>query len=627
MDSDRLEPPVTKIKIKRFDEEEQGVRARLCLAASWFLLFCFCFICARLWYLQVVKGHELRMKSEKNRIKSIRLQAYRGNILDRYGRLLAGVRPSFNIGIVVKDASNIEELLPKLTPLLNESPMNVRMKLVAAKDRPPYLPVIVKRNADWPVVARVEARLYELPGVVVEVAPSREYPHGKVAPHLLGYLGEVSLEQLKSGKFPHAVPGDLVGKYGIEARYEKELAGKSGHKIIEVDARGRMIKLIDVKRPVPGNDITVTLDMDLQLAAEDALVGKSGAVVALDPRNGQLLVMASSPKFDPGIFARGLTVKEWEELRDPLLAPLVNKAIQGQYAPGSTFKVVMAFAGLQERVINQHSRFFCNGSFRLGKRKFRCWKSGGHGQTDLYKAIVQSCDVYFYNLGLKLGVDRISKYAEAFGFGSRTGIDLPGEKSGRVPTRQWKRKFFKESWQKGDTVNLAIGQGFLAVTPIQLARMIAAVANGGRLYRPEYILGEKPDRQGVLPINRDIFPIVTGALEGVISDKHGTARRCRIDGLKIAGKTGTAQVVKQTKRKQGKKMAWRLRDHALFVAFAPAKDPQIAVAVVIEHGGHGGSAAAPVARTVIERWLQIRNPRPVTILQRTASLGHGRSDV
>ncbi len=611
-----IKTPDAKLLLKRFDSGPGQEKQQLCTWCSVILLFCFFFICARLWYLQIYRGEEFKKLSQKNSIKYVRLQSYRGNILDRSGRLLAGVEPSFNIGVVLKDVKDVEGLIAKLSSLLDETSTDIRMRLVSSKDQPSYLPVIVKRNASWDEVARVESRLYRLPGVVVEVAPARQYPYGTIAPHLLGYLGEVSLEQLKSGNFPHAVPGDLVGKSGIELKFERKLAGRSGYKMIEVDAKGRMVKVLKVQKPLPGKDIQLSINLDLQLAAEDALSGKSGALVALDPRNGQILAMASSPKFDPRIFARGLTRPEWKQLNDPVLTPLVNKAIQGQYAPGSTFKIVMAAAGLSEHAITPYSTFFCNGSMKLGRRRFRCWKRGGHGQTSLYKALVQSCDVYFYNVGLKLGIDKISRYAFDFGFGKKTGIKLPGEKSGFVPTRRWKRRRFKEPWQKGETLNYSIGQGFLLVTPLQLARMIAAVGNGGRLYRPEYILDEPPDPESRVQVSPAILSSIRKILVGVTEDRHGTARTCLIPGIHVAGKTGTAQVIKQKKRRESEKMAWKYRDHALFVAIAPADHPQIAVAVIIEHGGHGGSAAAPVAKEVIERWLKLRSPKPATIIQR-----------
>ncbi len=614
------------LKLRRFEEEGQESRTTLCRVANIILIFFLVLIAARLWYLQILHGPDFRAQSEKNRIKTIRLTAYRGNILDRDGRLLAGIEPSFNICLIKKEAKDLEGLLQKLLPLLDDPPSKVRARLYAARNQPLYMPVVLERNASWQTVCRVEARLSDLPGVVVEVGPSRRYPHGKLAPHLLGYLGEISMEELKSGKFPHAQSGDLVGKYGIEARFENVLAGKSGKKIVEVDARGRLIRVVATEPPSPGRDITVTLDLDLQLAAEEALADKCGAVVALDPKSGQILAMASGPKFDPSLFAKGLTPEEWKALNDPLTRPLINKVIQGQYPPGSTFKVVMAAAALQEGIVSPQDSFFCSGSFKLGRRTFRCWKRWGHGKTDLYKSLVESCDVYYYNVGLKLGIDRIAHYARGFGLGSRTGLDLPGEKSGFVPSRRWKLRRFNEPWQKGETLNISIGQGFMLTTPLQLARMIAAVSNGGRLYRPIYLMDQEPELQARAPVSRGALATVIEALRGVVEDKHGTARSIRLKGITIGGKTGTAQVVRQSKRKQDEEMEWRFRDHALFVAFAPVEDPQIAVAVVIEHGGHGGSAAAPVARAVIERWHQKMAPKPTVILEHSAGIQDKRHE-
>ena len=611
------------LRLRKFEEEDSETRGTSCRLAFCVLVAFFVLIAARLWYLQIIHGTDFRAKSEKNRIKTIRLTAYRGNILDRDGRLLAGIEPSFNICLIKKETRDLEALLKRLLPLLDEPASKVRARLYAARNQPQYMPVVLERNASWETVCRVEARLSELPGVIVEVGPSRRYPHGKLAPHLLGYLGEISLEELKSGRYPHARSGDLVGKYGIEARFENLLAGRSGKKIVEVDARGRLIRVLDTEPPAPGKDISITLDLDLQLAAEEAIADQCGAVVALDPRNGQILALASGPKFDPSLFAKGLTPEEWKALNDPLTRPLINKAIQGQYPPGSTFKVVMAAAALQEGIVRPQEQFKCLGSFKLGRRTFRCWKRWGHGDTDLYKSLVESCDVYYYNVGLKLGIDRISRYARGFGLGSKTGLDLPGEKSGFVPSRQWKLRRFHEPWQKGETLNISIGQGFMLTTPLQLARMIAAVSNGGRLYQPIYLMDQEPVLQDRAPVSKGVLNRIIPALKGVIGDEHGTARSIRLNGITIAGKTGTAQVVKQTKRKQDEEMEWKFKDHALFVAFAPVEDPQIAVAVVIEHGGHGGSAAAPVARAVIERWHQKMAPKPTIIMEHSAGLRKG----
>ncbi len=619
------------LRLKKFDQEDLEINRHLCKGAALFVLACFIIFSGRLWYLQVVKGAYFRARSERNRIKYVRIQAPRGKILDRSGRLLAGIEPSFNVCIVRKDITDPEELIIKLSSLLKIPQAVIRARLFESVDQPEYMPVVVLRGADWNAVSRVEAHLFELPGVSVEVSPGRKYPHGSIAPQLLGYLGEVSLEEIRKRRYPKAMPGDLVGKCGVEARFESELSGLRGQKRLEVDAMGRLVGVVDERAPVPGQDIYLTIDLDLQQAAERALSGKVGAVVAIDPNTGAILAMASSPKFDPKAFARGLSRKEWARLNDKVKRPLQNKTIQDRYAPGSTFKIIMAAAALQEHVVDPSTRFFCSGRFRLGRRVFRCWDWRGHGQTNLYKALVESCDIYFYNVGLRLGIDKIVKYARAFGLGEKTGIDLPGESPGLVPTRQWKLSRFKEPWQKGETLNTSIGQGFTLVTPLQMARMMAAVANNGTLYRPFYldkIVGTggtgrkigKPTVQGTLPVNKRNLGLIKRALVGVVEDKKGTGRMCRINGIIVAGKTGTAQVIKQAKRRQSEKMAWKFKDHAWFIAYAPADRPQLAVAVLIEHGGHGGSVAAPVAKAVFERWFQILSPRPLLRPEKMAGL-------
>ncbi len=610
------------LNVKKFGPEDQGARQGLCAGAYVLIFFAMSIIVARLWYLQIIEGETNRKKAEDNRLRVVRLQPPRGKILDRNGRLLAGVKPCFNVCIVRKDVRNMEELLGRLLPLLNEPEGPVRVRLKNSLQQPSYLPAVIKRDADWDEISRIEARLPELSGVVIEVTPGRKYPYGSIAPHLLGYIGELSQADIDANRFPGARPGDLVGKYGVEARFQPQLAGIKGERKLEVDSRMMLRRVVSEVPPVAGDDIYLTIDADLQMAAEDGLGDEVGAVVALEPDTGRILAMASTPKFDPEAFARGVTTEEWKVLNDPLYRPMRNKAIQEAYAPGSTFKIIMGAAALQEHVVDESTRFFCNGSFKLGRRTFRCWDWRGHGQTDIYKAIVQSCDVYFYNVGLKLGVDRIGKYARGFGLGQRTGIDLPGEQRGLIPTREWKLKRFHEPWQKGETLNISIGQGFVLTTPIQMASVIAAVANGGDIYEPRFVEKIKgpdaseiqhftPVKKGHIPVSERNLGIVKNALKGVVQDKRGTARRCRIKGIEVAGKTGTAQVIRQARRRQSEKMAWKYRDHAWFVAYAPADAPQIAVAVLIEHGGHGGSAAAPVARMVIERWFQLMAPKPV----------------
>ncbi len=620
----------TLLHVKKFGPDHQGHRQKLCGGAYAIIFLSMAVLVSRLSYLQLMNGKKFSELSQRNSVRIVPLQAPRGKILDRNGRLLAGVRPCFNICVVRKDVKNMESLLGKLLPLLNEPESTVRVRVRQMLNQPAYLPAVIKRGADWDEISRIEARLSELPGVVIDVTPGRKYPYGSIAPHLLGYLGELSQEDMDSGRFASAAPGDLVGKYGIEARYQAELAGRKGERTLEVDSRMMLKRVISERKPVPGDDIFLTIDLDLQMAAEQGLGDQVGAVVALDPSTGRILALASTPKFDLEAFARGISTKEWQIVNDPLYRPMVNKALQEAYAPGSTFKIVMAGAALQEKIVDEATTFFCNGSFKLGRRRFRCWNRRGHGKTNIYKALAESCDVYFYNIGLKLGVDRIARFARGFGLGERTGIDLPGEQRGLVPTREWKRKKKHEAWLKGDTLNISIGQGAVLVTPVQMASLVASVANGGTIYRPGYVerlvgpdgVTEKEfacKERGKLPVSLKNLSIVKKALKGVVQGRHGTARKCRIRGVEVAGKTGTAQVVKQTKRRQSERMKWQCRDHAWFVAYAPADNPLIAVAVLVEHGGHGGSVAAPIARQVMERWFQLMAPKPVIMPQRSAS--------
>ncbi len=620
--------------LRRFDSKEQEAHARKVEIALLVVCLCMVTMLAKLWYLQVVKTEELRAKSERNRLRVVRLPAPRGKILDRSGRLLAGVSPIFNICIAKEETGDLEALLKKLGPLLDEPEPRMRTELAKGKREPLYMPIVIKKGVDWKTLCRVEASLYRLPGVYVETVPGRRYPYGAVAPHLLGYLGQVSEEELRANRFPGARSGDLVGKYGIEVVHNQELAGRNGMRRLEVDAMGGLVRVLDQTPPVPGNDLYLTIDLELQRAAQEALEGRSGAVVAMDPQTGAILAMASSPGFDPAAFIKGLTPEEWARLQDKMKRPLLNRAVQGQYAPGSTFKIVTAAAALQEKIITPQTTFFCNSRFRLGRRTFRCWDWRGHGKTNLYKALVQSCDVYFYQVGLKLGIDKLSRYAMAFGLGSPTGIDLPGEVRGRVPTREWKRRTFHEPWQDGETLIVSIGQGAVTVTPLQMADLISAVANGGTLYRPFYlsqvqgpgggvVTSFEPTPRGRLPVDPAHLRTIRRGLVGAVNDKKGTGRRCRIKGFLVAGKTGTAQVREQKKRGLYKKLPWKYRDHAWFIAYAPARHPKLAVAVLVEHGGHGGSAAAPIARKVFETWIQLQSPRPALAPPRSAQVHQG----
>jgi penicillin-binding protein 2 len=430
---------------------------------------------------------------------------------------------------------------------------------------------------------------------------------------LLGYLGQISKEDIDKECYKGARPGDLVGKCGIEEKFQNELAGIKGQRRIEVDSCNRLVRVIDEKLPIQGKDLYLSIDFDLQKASEEAMKEYVGALVAMNPQNGQILALVSSPAFDPNLFVTGINKETWEKLNDPVTRPLQNKALQGRYAPGSTFKIVTAAAALEEEIITENSTFTCTGVFCLGRGRFRCWKSGGHGQTDLYKALVESCDSYFYQVGDKLGIEKIADYAKAFGLGPRTGIDLSNERDGFIATPDWKLATRNEPWQKGETVITAIGQGFTLVTPLQMACLISSVANDGTLYKPIYIekiVGSggqiaasfESDLRCKLPISHSNLRIIKKALVGVVNDKKGTGKQCRLPYCLVAGKTGTAQVIRQTVRRQNEDLDWINKDHAWFIAYAPAEKPELAIAVVCEHAGHGGSVAAPIARKVIETW-------------------------
>jgi penicillin-binding protein 2 len=387
--------------------------------------------------------------------------------------------------------------------------------------------------------------------------------------------------------------------------------------------------VINEKSPVPGKDLYLSIDLDLQQASEEAMKGYVGALVALDPQTGRILALVSSPGFDPDAFARGIDNEEWKALNDPVSRPLQNKALQGRYAPASTFKIVMAAAALQEGIVTKNTSFKCTGRFPLGRSVFRCWKRHGHGQVNLHKSLVESCDIYFYQVGLKLGIEKIAKYAVDFGLGSKTGINLSNESRGFIATPDWKLRRYQEPWQKGETLITSIGQGYTLVTPLQMACLIAAVANGGTLFSPVYldkitgpdghiVKSFKSGPRGNLPISKPKLGIIKRALVGAVNDEKGTGSQCKLPYALVAGKTGTAQVIEQDKRRQDKNIQWKHRDHAWFVAYAPAEKPELAVAVLCEHGGHGGSVAAPVARKVFETWFKIQSPLPVLGPQNTA---------
>ncbi len=583
-----------------------------------FIAVAFLGLITRLVFLQIVEGERFTYLSENNRIRIKRVPGTRGMIFDREGQLLVDSRPSFDLIFVPEDSERPETTLKLLAGYLRRDPIELLKTFEENKNRAAFDELVLGRDIDWPAVVAVETHQLELPGVSLRARPRRNYSDGPMAAHVLGYLGEINQKQLKLLKDQGYVLGDEIGQYGLERRWEELLRGQSGGQQVEVDALGRRVRVLHEVTDVPGYTVHLTLDRQLQETAYEALKGKEGTIVALDVHSGAILALASTPAFDPNTFARGIKADEWSGLIKDQLRPLSNRATQGQYPPGSTFKIVMSIAGLEEGVIQPESFIQDPGFYSFGNRSFRDWKKGGHGAVNLHKAIVESCDTYFYQLGPKLGIDRIAKWANAFGLGEKTGIALDDERSGTIPSTEWKRKRYRQPWFPGETVSVAIGQGYVTVTPLQLANMMAAVANGGKLYRP-YVVNKVESVDGAtvreygpelirtIELKPDTLKRVRAALADVVSAPHGTGAAARSEVVSIAGKTGTAQVVEMkggyVKTEQ---LAYFNRDHAWFVSYAPVENPQVAIAVLVEHGGHGGDAAAPMAKKVFEKFIEVQ---------------------
>ena len=586
--------------------------ALICVLAAFLILL------ARLYYLQIIEGPGLRQRSQDNWFRLQSVPPMRGLIFDRSGVLLVDNRPRFDVSILSREAKDPKEVVRKLAELLNIPGETLLAKLVEARGTPSFKPILLSRDISRDAVATVEAHKLELPGIVITVEPIRDYVEGERASHLIGYLSEISPEELQSEAFPDNSVGDFIGKFGVEKAYELYFHGKRGIRHVEVNALGQLTRVLKTEEAQPGKNIYLTLDIRLQRIAESLLAGKVGTALAMDPSNGDILAMGVSPAFDPNAFVEGMTYESWNELVSNQFRPLENKAIQGQYPPGSTYKIVAAIAGLEEGVITEHGKLFCPGSYKYGNRTFRCWKRRGHGFMDATNALAQSCDVYFYQVGERLGVDRLAKYAKACGLGSPTGIDLDREARGLVPTKGWKLNRLGVPWQGGETLSVVIGQGFNLVTPIQMLGLISAVANGGIRYKPlvirriEFPGGlpvktQAPVSLGTLPASENTLRIVKKGLMDAVNKPTGTGWIARIAGVDVAGKTGTAQVVRMAEDDEDEPIESKLlrhRDHGWFIAFAPAEEPRIAVAVLIEHGGHGSTAAGPIAREMIKTYLE-----------------------
>lgn len=580
----------------------------------------FTLLVIRLWYLQVLKGREFKELSENNRVRLVRETAPRGLVLDKTGKIIVENRPAFHLAIIpedVKDWAKIKRILPNIVDITKE---DIETKVSKTDDRPPYKTIKLKDDLTWEEIARIETFKLDMPGIVLTIEPRRIYPFGETASHIIGYLGEIDEHQIKKLKKANYIPGDFIGKYGIEYQLEKYLRGENGGRQIEVDAMGREIKLLKKIIPAPGYKVYLTIDMDTQLAANAAMKDKVGAVIAMDPQNGKILAAVSSPSFDPNSFAAGIDKENWNNLIANPFRIMETKIIQGQYPPASTFKLITAAAALEDGVITPSTKIYAGGSFWFGNKEFRDWKAGGHGIIDVHRAIVESSDTFFYQVGLKVGIDRIAYYAKGFGLGRKTGINLIHEKPGLVPSSKWKKDTYGSKWYEGETISVAVGQGYVIATPLQMMNAYAAIANGGILYLPQLVnmveaqTGEivgkfTPQEIGRVPVSQSNLKILQHALKGVVNEDGGTGRTVRLPGIEAAGKTGTAQVIRlkeNTPRKKPKDTPYEQRDHAWFVGYAPAENPEIVVAVIVEHGGFGAEAAAPVAREVMKAYLKTK---------------------
>ncbi len=571
------------------------------------ILLLFCFIGLRLWYFQVLKGAELAEKARSNKQRLQTVYAPRGLIFDRKGTLLASNEPSYSLALIREDCPDIDTTLKQICLWTNTPLDELREKYKEDKKKVrPFQELILAPNINPIVLARIEAQLIYWPGLKIVVTPYRRYTHGQLLPHILGYVALANEEELQTD--PNLDMGDSIGRQGIELTYENQLRGQKGLTEQEVDVAGRILTRRVLAAPHAGKNLTLSIDLDLQKTAANAVGNRTGAVVVMEAATGQILALVSSPGYNSNDFARGISQEKWQELIKNPLHPLQNRPLQSVYPLGSVYKLVVAGCALRHQVIGQDTQFFCSGSYTLGNRSFRCWKKHGHGRTSLRRSLVESCDVYYYNVGEKLGVDKISAFTKSCGFGQKTGIDLPHERTGLVPDRAWKKKRFHQGWQGGETLNLSIGQGFIQVSPLQVARFLAALLNGGKLLKPVLDKNEGPTVQGKIPMSPSIRNILKKNMKATVEDERGTARRLRTTGMSIGGKTGTAQVVtlkEQFEKKETEEIPYKYRDHAWMGSWGELNGKYYVVVVFLEHGGHGGSDAGPVAKAVYDELFNL----------------------
>lgn len=576
---------------------------------QWLILAMFCLFTVRLWYLQVHRGLEFAERSEENQIRRESIYAPRGLIRDRKGVLLASNEPAYALGMVREDCHDVDATLAAVSGWTGQNVEELRAVYNKNRHRAkPFEPLILVPDLTFAQLSIVEANAPRWPGLGILARSRRTYIYGEIFSHVLGYVAEANEKEL--GDDSELVLGDDVGKAGLERTMELRLRGHKGLREYQADVTGRHLAERVARRPEVGESLRISIDMGLQKRVHELMGDKAGVVVVMDADSGQLLVLLSSPGFDPNVFGAGLSSQLWRQLNGDPSHPLLNRVTQSTYPPGSVFKLVLAGCGLSNGLLDPSETVLCPGYMALGNHVFHCWRRIGHGLMDLNHALLESCDVYFYRLGMKLGVDRIHDFAVACGFSKPTGVDLPHEKSGLIPSRAWKEKTYGERWQKGEDLNLGIGQGYTLVTPLQVARYISAVINGGRLLKPQLLADAPPEVQNQIPLGSTGRNIIKHAMINTVEDPRGTCRRVCTPDVVVGAKTGTAQVTRLTDELRAMpedKIPYKLRDHAWMAGFAEQGDRRYAIAVMVEHGIHGGSGAGPVVKGIIH-YLFIEHP-------------------
>ncbi len=569
------------------------------------LVALFGLLVVRIFTLQVYNRAHYLQKSERNRIRMIPVKPARGLFIDGDSTVLVDNRPAYSVSLFPYEAKRRDSVLILLSNIL-EVPKATLFEKIASSERGDFSPVKMKRHISFRELAEIEERRLELPGILLEFEPQRYYPFGSVAPHAFGYLGEITEEELAAFADKNYALGDFIGKKGLEKNFEDALRGAKGYKYIEVDVLGREVGPITSVQPIPareGRDLEICLDVALQSRIAESMSGLRGAVVVLDSRNGEVLALVSKPSFDLSIFTSIIKPGTWQSLLNDPEKPLFDRTVQGAFPPGSTFKLVLAAAALENGIITPEQEYECTGAKRLGRRLFDCWKAEGHGVVDLTEAIAQSCNVYFYNLSLEVGLGPWASYAKNFGFGALTGIDIPGEGAGSVPDAQFlDDRYGAGKWTRGMLLNLAVGQGDLLVTPLQMAQFAMAIANEGTYYTPHLVkkILDRSDNTETITgvtvhrvpgVSPETYRLLKRGMFNVVNAEKGTGRAAAVYGMHVSGKTGTAQ------NPHGD-------DHAWFIGFAPSENPRVAFCIFVENGGGGGAIAAPLARSFLEVYFE-----------------------